>query len=125
MTGDAAELSGLKVLVVEDVLLVAEVISDGLEQGGCEIVGPVARLEPGLELARAAPLDGAVLDLNLAGRSSLPIAEALEDRGIPFFFVTGYDPWTALPPEYRSVPRLAKPFHISSLVRLAAQYFRA
>jgi CheY-like chemotaxis protein len=123
-TAELSELTGLKVLVVEDVLLVAEVISDGLEDRGCEVVGPAARLERGLELARAAPLDGAVLDLNLAGRSSLPIAEVLEDRGIPFVFVTGYDPETSLPPEYNGVPRLAKPFQIRALVELAAKLFR-
>lgn len=123
MAEDGTELSGLKVLVVEDMLLVADVISEGLQRHGCEVVGPVARLERGLTLAREAPLDGAVLDINLAGRSSMPIAAALAARRIPFMFVTGYGDAAGLPPEYRAVPRLAKPFQIDSLVRLAAECF--
>ncbi|HZT87182.1 MAG TPA: response regulator [Stellaceae bacterium] len=121
--GDAAALDGLKILVVEDLLLVADVISEGLADSGCDVVGPVARLEAGLALARQAPLDGAVLDVNLAGDSSVPIAEVLHDRGIPYLFVTGYDAETALPPEYRGAPRLTKPFRIASLVQLAARCF--
>ena len=123
MAADACVLDGLKVLVVEDLLLVAEVIADGLADRGCEVVGPVARLEPALELAREAPLDGAVLDLNLGGRSSLPIAAALGDRSIPFVFVTGYDAQAALPPEYRAIPCLAKPFRVRNLVKLVAACF--
>ncbi|HJU20252.1 MAG TPA: response regulator [Stellaceae bacterium] len=117
-------LQGLSILVVEDVLLVAEAIGDGLESYGCTVVGPVARLEPALALAREAPLDGAVLDVNLAGRSSAPIAEILSQRGIPFVFVTGYGADTALPPEYRNVPRLTKPFQIRNLAQLASECFR-
>lgn len=123
MADALADLTGLRVLVVEDVLLVAEMISDGLGDSGCEVVGPVSRVERGLELAREAPLDGAVLDLNLAGRSGLPIAKALEARGIPFVFVTGYDPQTMLPAEYKLIPCVTKPFTLSRLLRMVAQHF--
>lgn len=124
MALDAVDLKGLRILVVEDTLLVADVISEGLESQGCEIVGPVARLDRALTLAREAVIDGAVLDINLAGERSLPIAEALAQRDIPFVFVTGYDAESALPPEYRATPRLSKPFHIAALVELAAAHFQ-
>ncbi len=127
MVDDVVALTGLKILVVEDMLLVADVISDGLGSYGCEVVGPVGRFERALSLAREAPLDGAVLDINLAGVPSFPIAAALERRGIPFIFVTGYggdSGDSAMPPEYRAVPRLAKPFHMSRLVELAAERFQ-
>lgn len=123
MAEGEADLTGLKILVVEDTLLVADMISDGLRSYGSNVVGPVGRLERALALAREATLDGAVLDVNLAGRSSAPVAEALERRGIPFLFVTGYGDAAALPPEYRNVPRLAKPFHLASLVELVAERF--
>jgi CheY-like chemotaxis protein len=121
---DGVDLKGLRVLVVEDMLLVADVISDGLLSQGCEVVGPVARLDRALALAREAPLDGAVLDVNLAGERSVPIAEALAERGIPFVFVTGYDAESVLPPEFRAVPRLSKPFHIAALLQIAAANFQ-
>jgi CheY-like chemotaxis protein len=124
MGDDDATLKGLTILVVEDTLLVAEVISDGLASYGCEIVGPVSRLDRALALAREASLDGAVLDINLAGQTSLPVAEALTRRDIPFLFITGYDTESALPPEYRRTPHLPKPFHIHSLVRLVAAHFQ-
>lgn len=124
MADDIADLKGLTILVVEDMFLVAEVISEGLANRGCTIVGPVSRLDRALALAREAPLDGAVLDVNLAGQTSLPVAEVLSRRDIPFLFITGYDTESALPPKYRSTPHLPKPFHISSLVQLAAAHFQ-
>jgi DNA-binding response OmpR family regulator len=114
-------LQGLRILVVEDLLLLADVISSGLASQGCEVVGPAARLERGLALARETALDCAVLDINLLGESSFPIAEVLARRGKPFVFVTGYGTDAALPPAFRQIPRLAKPFHIHDLVALLAR----
>ncbi len=66
-------LEGLRVLVVEDNLLLAEVTEILLEDSGREVVGPAGRLQRGLELARDEPLDGAILDINLHGEMSLPL----------------------------------------------------
>jgi CheY-like chemotaxis protein len=118
---DALLLQGLRILVVEDLLLLADVISEGLASHGCEVVGPAGRLERGLALAREARFDCAVLDINLVGESSFPIAEVLARRGTPFVFVTGYGTDTALPPAFRHVPRLAKPFHVHDLVDVVAR----
>lgn len=124
IVSEPADLSGLRVLVVEDTLLVAEVICDQLQSCGCEVVGPVARLRGGLALAAAERLDGAVLDVNLAGDFSFPIAAALEKRGVPYIFLTGYDDAAVLPPEYRATPRIQKPFHYRNFVQLVAGHFR-
>jgi CheY-like chemotaxis protein len=110
MTDHAGSLQGLRILVVEDVVLVAEVICDELEYCGCTIVGPVTRLQPAVALARnEALLDGAVLDLRLDGELSFPVCAVLRERGIPFVFLTGYDDGAVFPPEYERVPRLQKP----------------
>ena len=77
-------LEGLKVLVVEDNLLLAEVTKILLEDSGCEVVGPAGWLQRGLELAEHERLNGAILDINLHGEMSFPIAEALSARGVPF-----------------------------------------
>lgn len=84
------EFGPLRVLVVEDEPVVAMCLEDILDALGCVPVGPAARLSEGLELARSAALDAAILDINLGGERSMPIAEALRLRGIPFAFATGY-----------------------------------
>ena len=104
-----------RILVVEDTLLVAEAIADMLTAHGCTVVGPVGRLGPALQLARSEPLDGVLLDVNLAGQPCFPIATALQERGIPFLFLTGYDQGAPFPAAFRDVPRLPKPLDEATL----------
>jgi CheY-like chemotaxis protein len=118
-------LEGLKVLVVEDNLLLAEVTKILLEDSGCQVVGPAGWLQRGLELARAETLDGAVLDINLHGEMSFAIAEALSARGVPFVFVTGYEDRSIVPMAYRSAPRLDKPVADERLIEEIAAAFAA
>ena len=110
-----AELDGWRILVVEDSPLVADVIIAVLKESGCAVVGPVAHLEPALGFAREAVLDAALLDLNLDGELSTPVAAELSTRDIPFLFLTGYAA-EALPADYRARPRLMKPFHAEELI---------
>ena len=118
-------LEGLKVLVVEDNLLLAEVTKILLEDSGCEVVGPAGWLQRGLELAEQEPLDGAILDINLHGDMSFPIAEVLRTRGVPFVFVTGYEDRSIVPMAYRSAPRLDKPVVDERLIEAMAAAFTA
>jgi CheY-like chemotaxis protein len=119
-----SELRGLKVLVVEDNYLVAELVCSLFEECGCETVGPAARVAPALSLIEEdGELDGAVLDINLGGEYCFPIAERLTERGVPFFFLTGYDDGQIVPPRFRHVPRLAKPFDNYKVQCVAAQIF--
>ncbi len=121
---DDAALAGLRVLVVEDMLLVAEMIADLLTGLGVEVVGPVGRLAPALAAAGESRLDGALLDVNLGGESSWPVAAALRGRGIPFVFLTGYGDPDALPEDFRATPRLVKPFRQEDLIAAMAEQFR-
>jgi CheY-like chemotaxis protein len=79
-----------------------------LDCGG-ELVGPVARFDDALELARKAEFRVAVLDLNLNGTLSYPIAEVIRERGIPVIFATGYGA-DGLLNSFRDCPTLQKPF---------------
>ena len=85
-------LAGRRVLLVEDELLVAMEIEEALRGADCEVLGPVATLEEAmsLALAEAGRIDAAVLDVNLAGRPSFPVADLLAGRGVPVVFATGY-----------------------------------
>ena len=118
-------LEGLRVLIVEDNLLLAEVTKLLLDESGCEVVGPAGWLERGLELAGHEPLDGALLDINLHGEMSFPIAEVLSARGVPFVFVTGYEDRSIVPLAYRSAPRLDKPVADEHLMDVMVAAFTA
>jgi CheY-like chemotaxis protein len=86
----AANLNGLRVLVVEDEMMVSMLIEDMLTDLGCTVVGPAARLDEAMELAAKGGIDCAVLDVNLGGQPIFPLADALRERGLPFAFATGY-----------------------------------
>ena len=103
-------IAGRRVLVIEDESLVAMLLETILEDMGCVPIGPAATVDEGLELASdPAPIDAALLDVNVAGRQVFPIAEALKARGVPFVFSTGYGEG-GLPDEWRGQPTLQKPF---------------
>ena len=106
----------LRILVVEDEMLVAMNIEDMLLELGHEVAGLASRLEPALALARESRFDAAMLDVNLAGEPSFPVAEVLAERGVPFFFATGYGR-QAIEERYRDVSVVQKPFRSADLER--------
>lgn len=106
---DATRLANLRVLVVEDSFLAAASISRMLADLNCRVVGPVSTVEKAMTQISAEACDAAVLDINLSGETSEPIAEALAERGVPYFFVTGYASPMLLSPRQRSHPRIHKP----------------
>lgn len=84
-------LAGKKVLLVEDEAIIAFAVEDMLADLGCMVVGPAMRLDEATDLAATAEIDAAILDVNLNNLRSYPVAQALEQRGVPFVFATGYD----------------------------------
>jgi CheY-like chemotaxis protein len=106
--------SGRRVLLVEDEMLVVWLLEDMLADLGCAVVGPAASVKQALAMIDAEAIDVAVLDVNLNGQMSYPIADALATRGVPFVFSTGYDKDTLLD-GYRIFPVLQKPFRRSEL----------
>lgn len=99
-----ALLQGRCVLVVEDEYFIADAMQRGLRKAGARVVGPAASVAEALALLQAEPVDGAVLDLNLDNEKTFPVADALEARGIPFLFATGYN-LADIPPDWRHVTR--------------------
>lgn len=104
----------LRVLIVEDEMLVAMNIEDMLLDLGHEVAGIASRLAPALALAKEGEFDLALLDVNLAGEASFPIAAILRDRGVPFLFATGYGA-KGIIEEFRSSTVLQKPFRMPDL----------
>jgi len=114
---DTAKLAGLRVLVVEDEMMVSMLIEDMLTDLGCRVIGPASRLDEAFDLARTADLDCAVLDVNLAGQPIFPLADLLRERGRPFAFATGYGD-AGLRDIDKGAPVLQKPFREGDLARV-------
>jgi CheY-like chemotaxis protein len=117
---DTALLAGLRVLVVEDEMMVSMLIEDMLTDLGCLVVGPASRLDEAIELATASELDCAVLDVNLGGQPIFPLADLLRERGRPFAFATGYGD-AGLRDVDRGTPVLQKPFREGDLARVLGE----
>lgn len=117
MTG-LTDLAGLRVLVVEDEMMVSMLIEDMLEDLGCKVVGPASRLDEAIELANSAELDCAVLDVNLGGQPIFPLADLLRSKGAPF--ATGYGD-AGLRDADKGSPVLQKPFREGDLARILGE----
>lgn len=115
MTG-APDLTGRKVLVVEDDYYMASDTASALQGAGAEVLGPCPSESSTLRLLEGETPTHAVLDLNLGGGGPrFEIAQMLRQRGVPFIFLTGYDP-DVIPPEFRNVMRLEKPVTFRTIV---------
>jgi len=109
-------LAGRRVLVIEDESMVTMLLQDFLEDIGCEVAGVASRLKEAREKIDTLAFDVAILDVNLNGDQTFPLAEVLLARGRPIVFATGYGA-TTLPPRLRALPVLQKPFQQDDLVR--------
>ncbi|HEY8683300.1 MAG TPA: response regulator [Rhodanobacter sp.] len=109
----AAESKQPCILIAEDEMLVAMMLEDRLTATGYLVI-KASRLAKCLELAQSAPIDLAILDINLAGEDSYPIALVLRSRGIPFVFSSGYGS-DDLPEAWRNERTLQKPYDSKQL----------
>lgn len=113
-------LAGRRFLVVEDEPIIALAIATSLEEAGAEVVASTGSHNEALKTIQSEDLDAAVLDGNLRGRRVDDIAAALTRRNIPFLFVSGYGR-ESLPPAFKSVAVLSKPFRQHELTEAAAR----
>lgn len=105
----------LKLLVVEDSVLVILELEGLCQDLGWELIGPATRLDAGLALARTGTFDAALLDVNLNGEMSWAIADVLLARGIPFGFGTGYGHTNMLPTHLEGSQIFAKPYRFEQV----------
>ena len=106
------------ILVVEDEMMIAIMLEDMLLDLGHEVVGVAQNLPAALAMteAKAGQFDMAILDINLAGERSFPVALRLAERGVPFMFATGYGA-LGLEEPFRDIFTLNKPFQQEALAR--------
>jgi DNA-binding NtrC family response regulator len=116
-------LQGRRILVVEDVAILAVSFEDILKRAGAEVVGPALQLETAERLAEEEGLSGALLDIRLNGDEIWPVAQLLDRKGVPFVFCTGHFNRESLPTEWRERPLLAKPARAQAIIDTVADLF--
>ncbi len=102
-------LAGKRVLVVDDDSLLALDLEIFLQDEGCMVVGPAPTVDAALALIGAEPPDAAILDIDLGGMNSAPIADALAAREVNFLFISGHSR-SMLPEAHADRLLLAKPW---------------
>jgi DNA-binding response OmpR family regulator len=105
----ADTMPACRVLIVEDEMLIAMMLQDMVSDAGLEVEGVANSLNAGIDLAKRADFDLAILDVNLNGEEVYPVAEILKQRGIPFIFSTGYGAG-GLKSGFDGAPQVVKPF---------------
>ena len=118
----AAPLAGRRVLLVEDEALVAIDLEMTLEGAGAVVVGPFLRLSQAMDaVARAGPLDVAVLDVVLGRDESYPLAELLAERGVPFVLHSGHVGSIRAAERYAAAHLCPKPCSPATILRTIVQ----
>jgi CheY-like chemotaxis protein len=112
-----------RILVVEDVLIIALDIEAILSGKGYDVAGPAPDLQTAFQIVEKEALDAAVLDVNLQGELTFPLARKLQERGIPFLFLTGYDGEHGALKEFKDTTRLEKPIDEEQLLRIVSGLF--
>lgn len=114
---------GRRVLVAEDELLIAMDLERTLADLGCEVVGPAASVARATELAATEPIDGAILDIDLGGESTLALAASLRARGVPVLLATGHPARGTPATGPDALPRIVKPYDRAAVEAALRQLF--
>jgi CheY-like chemotaxis protein len=101
-------MKGRRVFLVEDESMIRMMVADMLEELGHMIAAEAGHLDRAMELARSAEFDLALLDVNVKGQMTFPVAELIQARGLPFIVATGYGA-EGVPEQFRHHPVLQKP----------------
>ena len=112
----------LRILVVEDEPLIAMMLEDFVDALDHVHAGTADSVASAMTLIDAGGIDAAIMDVNLrGGEKSWPIADALDDRDIPFILTSGGS-GDDIPPRHRAAPRLDKPFTMDGIAFALASF---
>ncbi|NNM75959.1 response regulator [Sphingomonas sp. ID1715] len=118
-------LEGRAVLILEDEPVIGFALEDIVETIGGRVCGTAFRVAEALDMLRQHQCDAAILDVNIAGERSYPVADALAARNIPFIFATGYGD-SEHPSRFAHAPTVTKPYGVEDIrVALARALFNA
>jgi light-regulated signal transduction histidine kinase (bacteriophytochrome) len=102
---------GLRLLVVEDNMIIALDLEEMLRRGGAASVDVVSSVAEALRLIDQIDIDAAILDLNLGAEDSIAVAERLFSKSVPIVFATGYGERAAIPEHLAGAPIMDKPYN--------------
>lgn len=105
---------GRVVLLVEDDRLIAIYLEDLMKELGIQFLGPIATMAEALRQAHTAQIDAAILNWIIGGQPASAVAEALDDRHIPFGFASGA-PREAIDTKWAGRPFVTKPYTLAGL----------
>ena len=116
MTAASADRSeGLSLLIVEDEPLLAMMLEDMLASLGHRVAGSCSTLEDATDAVASGGFDAAFLDLDLRGKSGLPLASRLRSMAIPFAVASGYQSHVTADGALDDALFLAKPYAFADL----------
>ena len=101
------------VLLVEDEPIIGFALEQMIEDEGARTYF-VSTVAEGRQILAKERIDFAILDVNLNGEMSYPLAEDLADRNCPFLFATGYGSVTH-PQRFANTPTITKPYNIRDI----------
>jgi DNA-binding response OmpR family regulator len=98
-----------RILLIEDEYIIASAATEYLNELGYEVVAALGTQRQALDVIPTIECDAAVLDIVLHKEDSLPIARALQQRGIPFGFASAWNK-LAIDSKFSGVPSISKPY---------------
>jgi DNA-binding response OmpR family regulator len=109
-----------RILIVEDEPLIAMMLEDFLDALDHQVAGTADSVDRALECVAAGGIDAAIIDVNLrGGETSWPVADALDEAGVPFLIATGGTE-LGIAERHRGRPTLIKPFTMDGIERALA-----
>lgn len=118
-TAGKARTEGGVALLVEDNVIIAMDAEAMLRDLGFADVVVASNVNAAMQLVNETVPSFALLDINLGGETSLPVAEVLLEAGVPFAFASGYGDVTKVTDRFRDVAIVTKPYAIENLRALA------
>jgi CheY-like chemotaxis protein len=114
MTSPAHRLTGRRILLVEDSVVVGPFTADLLEELGCEVVGPAPNMAVARELVENEAFDAAIMDIHIRGERVFALCDLLEAKGVPVILTSGYA-GPQIPEKWQEAPQLQKPYTIDQV----------
>ncbi|MBC8128969.1 MAG: response regulator, partial [Rhizobiaceae bacterium] len=108
--------AGLHGLIVEDNMIIALDAEQLMIESGMVEVHMAASVSEARKIIAAERVDVALLDVNLGSETSFALIAPLNEKGVPFVFVTGYGEGVVLPEEAGNAVALKKPFASDRLI---------
>jgi DNA-binding NtrC family response regulator len=108
-------------LIVEDNFVILMDLEDMVQSMGFKLVDQATSLTEAMALIKTKHYRVVFLDIKLGKSNGLPIAKTLKKHKIPFAITSAYYDETSLPPEFKDIPVIAKPYSVKAVNEVLAK----